>query len=180
MSSRDRSPVRTSSPRQHREKTTGTSGALTIWLCSSWNKLLVRLARGELALRLSLVSPKVFCPFCHRWSFGSLPLSNSIYRYLQLVQIAAAIKFLFEVSEDPQMQNVYILLQDSKHTFVLCFTFFVLYSFIYSSIRDTRMFIETQGLWDVVVKEQPSLMFICRVLIRNIYKHKTYIFVRFY
>ncbi len=78
------------------------------------------------------------------------------------MQIAAAIKFLFEVSEDPQMQNVYILLQDSNHTFVLCFTFFVLYSFIYSSIRDTRMFIETQGLWDVVVKEQPSLMFICR------------------
>ncbi len=25
--------------------------------------------------RLSLVSPKVFSPFCHRWSFGSLPLS---------------------------------------------------------------------------------------------------------
>ncbi len=44
----------------HREKTTGTSGALTIWLCCSWNKLLVRLARGELAPRLSLVSPKVF------------------------------------------------------------------------------------------------------------------------
>ncbi len=31
----------------HQEKTTGTSGALTIWLCCSWNKLLVRLARGE-------------------------------------------------------------------------------------------------------------------------------------
>ncbi len=68
MSPRDRSPVRTSSPRQHQEKTPGTSGALTIWL---WNKLLIRLARGE----LSLVSPKVFSPFCHRWSFGSLPLS---------------------------------------------------------------------------------------------------------
>ncbi len=24
---------------------------------------------------LSQVSPKVFSPFCHRWSFGSLPLS---------------------------------------------------------------------------------------------------------
>ncbi len=30
------------------------------WLCRSWNKLLVRLARGELAPRPSLVSPKVF------------------------------------------------------------------------------------------------------------------------
>ncbi len=59
----------------HMDKTTGTSGALTIWLCCSWNKLLVCLAGGELALQLSLVSPKVFSPFCHRWSFGSLPLS---------------------------------------------------------------------------------------------------------
>ncbi len=59
----------------HREKTTGNSGALTLWLYCSWNKLLVRLARGELVHRLSLVSPKVFSPFCHRWSFGSLPLS---------------------------------------------------------------------------------------------------------
>ncbi len=59
----------------HREKTTGTSGALTIWLFCSWNKLLVCLAGGELAPRLSLVSPKVFSPFHHRLSFGSLPLS---------------------------------------------------------------------------------------------------------
>ncbi len=59
----------------HREKTPGTSGALTIWLCCSWNKLLIRLAGGELAPRLSLVSPKVFSPFCHWWSFRSLPLS---------------------------------------------------------------------------------------------------------
>ncbi len=35
-----------------------------------------RLARGELASRLSLVSPKFFFPpFCHRGSFSSLPLS---------------------------------------------------------------------------------------------------------
>ncbi len=60
----------------HREKNTGTSWSLTIWLCCSWNKLLVRLAGGELAPRLSLVSPKVFSQFCHRWSFGSLPLSG--------------------------------------------------------------------------------------------------------
>ncbi len=59
----------------HRGKTPGTSGPLTLWLCCSWNKLLIRLAGGELAPRLSLVSPKVFSPFCHRWSFRSLPLS---------------------------------------------------------------------------------------------------------
>ncbi len=59
----------------HRGKTPGTSGALTLWLCCSWNKLLIRLAGGEMAPRLSLVSPKVFSPFCHRWSFRSLPLS---------------------------------------------------------------------------------------------------------
>ncbi len=59
----------------HRGKTPGTSGPLTLWLCCSWNKLMVRLAGGELAPRLSLVPPKVFSPFCHRWSFGSLPLS---------------------------------------------------------------------------------------------------------
>ncbi len=56
----------------HREKTTGTSGALTIWICCSWNKLVCP-AGGELVPRLSLVSPKVFSQFCHRWSFGSLP-----------------------------------------------------------------------------------------------------------
>ncbi len=59
----------------HQEKTTRTSWALTIWLSCSWNKLLVCLAGGELAPRLSLVSPKFFSPFCHWWSFGSLPLS---------------------------------------------------------------------------------------------------------
>ncbi len=59
----------------HRGKTPGSSGPLTLWLCYSWNKLLVHLAGGELAPRLSLVSPKVFSPFCHRWSFRSLPLS---------------------------------------------------------------------------------------------------------
>ncbi len=40
---------------------------------AAWNNLLVRLARGELAPRLSLVSPKVFfSPFCHRWEFWFL------------------------------------------------------------------------------------------------------------
>ncbi len=65
----------------HRGKTNRTSGPLTLWLCCSWNKLLVRLAGGELPPtppppppppRLSLVSPKVFSPFCHRWSFSFL------------------------------------------------------------------------------------------------------------
>ncbi len=51
------------------------SSLTTLWLCCSWNKLLIHLAGGELAPRLSLVSPKVFSPFCHRWSFRSLPLS---------------------------------------------------------------------------------------------------------
>ncbi len=59
--------------------TTGTRWVLyTIWLCCSWNKLLIRLAGGELPPPppwLSLVSPKVSYSFCHRWSFGSLPLS---------------------------------------------------------------------------------------------------------
>ncbi len=59
----------------HRGKPPGTSGPLTLWLCCSWNKLLICLAGGELAPRLSLVSPKVYSPFCHRWSFRSLPLS---------------------------------------------------------------------------------------------------------
>ncbi len=33
----------------HWGKTPGTSGPLTLWLCYSWNKLLIRLAGGELA-----------------------------------------------------------------------------------------------------------------------------------
>ncbi len=59
----------------HQEKTTGTSGVLTLWICCSWNKLLVRLARGELSPDWAWFLPRFFSPFCHRWSFGSLPLS---------------------------------------------------------------------------------------------------------
>ncbi len=59
----------------YQEKTTGTSWALTIWLCCSWNKLLVRLAGGELPPDWAWFLPRFFSPFCHRWSFGSLPLS---------------------------------------------------------------------------------------------------------
>ncbi len=68
MSPRDRSPVKTLSPRQPSGQDLGNQ-------MSPLHKLLVRLARGELAPWLSLVSPKVFSPFCRRWSFGSLPLS---------------------------------------------------------------------------------------------------------
>ncbi len=75
MSPRDRSPVRTSSPRHPSGKRPLEPVDHLHWLCCSWNKLLIRLAGGELAPRLSLVSPKVFSPFCHRWSFRSLPLS---------------------------------------------------------------------------------------------------------
>ncbi len=75
ISSRDRSPVKTSSPRQPSEKDHWKQLSPYNLICCSWNKLLVHLARGELAPRLSLVSPKVFSPFCLQWSFGSLPLS---------------------------------------------------------------------------------------------------------
>ncbi len=44
----------------HRGKTPGTSGALTIWLCCSWNKLLVRLAGGELPPDWAWFLPRFF------------------------------------------------------------------------------------------------------------------------
>ncbi len=59
----------------HRGKTPGTSGPLTLWLCCSWNKLLIRLAGGELPPDWAWFLPRFFSPFCHRWSFRSLPLS---------------------------------------------------------------------------------------------------------
>ena len=61
----------------HRDKTTGNRWFFcTIWLCCSLElNCWFRLVRGELAPQLSLVSPKVFSPFSHWWSFGSLPLS---------------------------------------------------------------------------------------------------------
>ncbi len=59
----------------HQKKSTGTSWALTIWLCCSWNKLLVRLAGGELPPDWAWFLPRVFL-HCHRWSFGSLLLSS--------------------------------------------------------------------------------------------------------
>ncbi len=74
MSPRDSSPVRNSSPRQPSGKdpwNQWTTYTLTLLQLEQTTGL----ARGELAPRLSLDSPKVFSPFCHRWSFGSLPLS---------------------------------------------------------------------------------------------------------
>ncbi len=56
----------------HRGKTPGTSGPLTLWLCCSWNKLLICLAGGELAPRLSLVSPKVFFSILSPMEFSFL------------------------------------------------------------------------------------------------------------
>ncbi len=76
MSPRDRSPVRTSSPRQ--------SSGKDQW--NQWSPYTLTLLQLEQTTgssgqrgtapppRLSLVSPKVFFSlFCHRWSFGSLP-----------------------------------------------------------------------------------------------------------
>ncbi len=48
---------------------------------------------------------------------------------------------VIEGSEDPQMQTVHVLLQESNHTFVLCFTFFLLYSFIHSFILHLFIYI---------------------------------------
>ncbi len=62
MSPRDRSPVRTSSPRQPtgtRPRDSDESFTQSDFAAVGI-ELLVRLARGELAPRLSLISPKVF------------------------------------------------------------------------------------------------------------------------
>ncbi len=76
MSLRDRSPVKTSSPRQPSGKHHWNQLSLTIWLCSSWN-----LTAGSSGQRRTGpptepgFSQGFFSPFCHLWSFGSLPLS---------------------------------------------------------------------------------------------------------
>ncbi len=60
----------------HREKTTGTSWALTIWLCSSWNWTAGLSGQRRIGpLTEPGFSQGFFSPFCHLWSFGSLPLS---------------------------------------------------------------------------------------------------------
>ncbi len=93
MSPRDRSPVRTSSPRE-------PSGQ------DHWNQwspytltllqLLVRLAGGELPPRLSLVSPKVLSPFCHRWRLGFSGLLS--WRHLISSDITDFAQMLFKLN----------------------------------------------------------------------------------
>ncbi len=53
----------------HQHKTTGTRWILcTIWLCCSMELNCWFVWSEE---NWPLISPKVFSPFCHRWSFGS-------------------------------------------------------------------------------------------------------------
>ncbi len=75
MSPRDRSSVRTSSPRHPSGEdpwNQWTTYTLTLLQLEQTTDSSGRRGTGP---RLSLVSPKVLSPFCHRWSFGSLPLS---------------------------------------------------------------------------------------------------------
>ncbi len=60
MSPRDRSPVRTPSPRQPSGQDLGNQMSPPIWLCSSWNWTAVSSGQRRNGPRLSLVSPKVF------------------------------------------------------------------------------------------------------------------------
>ncbi len=83
-----------------RDKTTGTRWVLcTIWLCCSWNKLLVRLARGELAPRLSLVSPRIFfsiLPLMEFWFLAAVAYGLLSWRHLfssDIVDLMAQILF---------------------------------------------------------------------------------------
>ncbi len=52
---------------------------------------------GELPPRLSLVSPKVFSPFCHRWSFGSLPLSPPAFLVLDTLISSKIIDLIAQI-----------------------------------------------------------------------------------
>ncbi len=57
----------------HQDKTTGTSWVLcTIWLCCSMEQP----AGSPGQRRTCPPTEPVFSSFCHRWSFGSLPLST--------------------------------------------------------------------------------------------------------
>ncbi len=78
MSPRDRSPVRTPSLRRPSGKdhwNQWTTYNLTLLQLEETAGLSGRRGTAPPPPRLSLVSPKVFSPFCHRWSFDSLPLS---------------------------------------------------------------------------------------------------------
>ncbi len=75
MSPRDRSPVRTSSPRHPSGKDPWNQWTTYTLTLLQLEQTTDSSGRRGTAPRLSLVSPKVFSPFCHRWSFRSLPLS---------------------------------------------------------------------------------------------------------
>ncbi len=76
MSPRDRPPVRTPSPRQPSGQDLGNQLSPPIWLCSSWNWTAVSSGqRRNGPPDWAWFLPRFFSPFCHRWSFGSLPLS---------------------------------------------------------------------------------------------------------
>ncbi len=71
MSPRDRSPVRTSSPRHPSGKDPWNQ-----WTTYNLTLLQLEQTTDSSGRRgTGLVSPKVFSPFCHRYSFRSLPLS---------------------------------------------------------------------------------------------------------
>ncbi len=59
----------------HREKTTGTSGALTLTLLQLEQTTGLSGQRGKGPPDWAWFLPRFFSPFCHRWSFGSLSLS---------------------------------------------------------------------------------------------------------
>ncbi len=56
-----------------------------------------------------------------------------IHIYIFLTVAMLCFELGIEGSEDPQIQPVCVLPLESNHRFVLCFTFFILYSVIYSS-----------------------------------------------
>ncbi len=75
MSPRDRSPVRTSSPRQPSGKDHWNQWSpYTEYAAVGTNYWFVW-PEGNWPPDWAWFLPSFFSPFCHRWSFGSLPLS---------------------------------------------------------------------------------------------------------
>ncbi len=75
MSPRDRSPVRTSSPRHPSGERPPEPVDHYTLTCCSWNKLLICPGRRGTGPPTEPGFSQGFSPFCHRWSFRSLPLS---------------------------------------------------------------------------------------------------------
>ncbi len=60
----------------HQDKTSGTSWALTIWLLQQLElNCCVVWPEENWPPDWAWFLPRFFSPFCHQWSFGSLPLS---------------------------------------------------------------------------------------------------------